>query len=123
MSNRVRKRRKALKEAIPVLLKRIQGELLKQFPEMTALEVAKAIKAAAEQFAGQLMLETQQANAASAKEMRRKIIEIGYRTLATEFHPDSGGSIEAMQRLNRVRDRLDRKLPLDLLRRWGLDTP
>jgi hypothetical protein len=35
-----------------------------------------------------------------------KLIDIGYRVLAKELHPDKGGSREAMARLGRVRDRL-----------------
>ena len=36
-----------------------------------------------------------------------RLIDIGYRVLAKELHPDKvGGSREAMQRLNRVKDRL-----------------
>jgi hypothetical protein len=35
-----------------------------------------------------------------------KLIDIGYKVLAVELHPDKGGSAEAMQRLNRVRARL-----------------
>jgi hypothetical protein len=35
-----------------------------------------------------------------------RLIDIGYKVLAKELHPDAGGSREAMQRLGRVRDRL-----------------
>ena len=35
-----------------------------------------------------------------------RLIDIGYKVLAKELHPDSGGSRDAMQRLVRVRDRL-----------------
>jgi hypothetical protein len=35
-----------------------------------------------------------------------KLIDIGYRALATQLHPDHGGSEEGMSRLNRVRDLL-----------------
>jgi hypothetical protein len=35
-----------------------------------------------------------------------RIIDIGYKVLAKELHPDKGGSLGAMSRLNRVRDRL-----------------
>ena len=35
-----------------------------------------------------------------------QLIDIGYKVLAKEFHPDKGGSRDAMARLNRVRDRL-----------------
>jgi hypothetical protein len=35
-----------------------------------------------------------------------KVINIGYRALARELHPDKGGSRDAMARLNAARDRL-----------------
>lgn len=35
-----------------------------------------------------------------------RLIDIGYKVLAKELHPDKGGSRDAMQRLSRVRDRL-----------------
>jgi hypothetical protein len=35
-----------------------------------------------------------------------RLIDIGYKVLAKELHPDKGGSREAMARLSRVRDRL-----------------
>jgi hypothetical protein len=35
-----------------------------------------------------------------------KLIDIGFKVLATKLHPDKGGSREAMARLNRVRARL-----------------
>lgn len=35
-----------------------------------------------------------------------QLIDIGYKVLARKLHPDRGGSREAMQRLNAVRDRL-----------------
>lgn len=42
------------------------------------------------------------------KELRHKLamqlIDIGYRVLVAKLHPDKGGSREAMQRLNEVRD-------------------
>ena len=36
----------------------------------------------------------------------RQLIDIGYKVLARELHPDKGGSREAMTRLNAERDRL-----------------
>lgn len=35
-----------------------------------------------------------------------QLIDIGFKVLATKLHPDTGGSREAMARLNRVRDLL-----------------
>ena len=35
-----------------------------------------------------------------------RLIEIGYKVLAKELHPDKGGTKDSMARLGRVRDRL-----------------
>lgn len=35
-----------------------------------------------------------------------EVVSIGYKVLATKMHPDKGGSVEAMQRLNNARDLL-----------------
>ena len=47
---------------------------------------------------------------ASEREERRKLgrrlTDIGYKQLAMKLHPDKGGSVEAMARLNRARDHL-----------------
>jgi hypothetical protein len=40
------------------------------------------------------------------REMALKLIDLGYRALATKLHPDQGGSRDAMARLNVVRDQL-----------------
>lgn len=49
-------------------------------------------------------------NRAQEREAERKLalrlIDIGYRVLAKELHPDAGRKDAGMQRLNRVRDRL-----------------
>jgi hypothetical protein len=42
--------------------------------------------------------------------MAKKIIAIGYRTMAAKLHPDSGGTNSAMSHLNNARDRLRRAL-------------
>lgn len=42
------------------------------------------------------------------KEVALRLIDIGYRALAAKLHPDSGGSAEAMARLNKARDLLKR---------------
>ena len=34
------------------------------------------------------------------------VIDIGFKILVKELHPDKGGSSDAMSRLNRLRDRL-----------------
>jgi hypothetical protein len=38
------------------------------------------------------------------RKLALKLIDIGYKVLAVELHPDKGGSHEAMQRLNAVRE-------------------
>ena len=38
--------------------------------------------------------------------LARELIDIGYKALAKELHPDRGGSVESMAMLNRVRDRM-----------------
>ena len=35
-----------------------------------------------------------------------RVIDIGYKALARDIHPDTGGAPEMMVRLNAVRDRL-----------------
>lgn len=40
------------------------------------------------------------------RKLALQLIDIGYKVLARELHPDKGGSREAMARLNAVRDRL-----------------
>jgi hypothetical protein len=39
-------------------------------------------------------------------DLKQQVINVGYRALAAKLHPDTGGSPEAMTRLNQVRDRL-----------------
>jgi hypothetical protein len=46
-----------------------------------------------------------------------KIIELGYKALAKELHPDKGGSTDAMSRLTRARDHLRKSIGAGLLRR------
>jgi hypothetical protein len=49
------------------------------------------------------------ANADTAqKALGRRLIDIGYKALASKLHPDKGGSPEGMSRLNTVRDQLRR---------------
>jgi hypothetical protein len=38
--------------------------------------------------------------------MAKRIIAIGYKTMAQELHPDTGGTNAAMTHLNVARDRL-----------------
>src|SRR5262245_29143268 len=44
------------------------------------------------------------------RQLAIRLIDIGYKVLAKELHPDSGGSREAMQRLSRIRDHLKASL-------------
>ena len=43
---------------------------------------------------------------AASKALALKMIDAGYKILAQEYHPDKGGSTEAMARLNRIRANL-----------------
>jgi hypothetical protein len=49
---------------------------------------------------------TRQQEREAEQKLALRLIEIGYKVLAKELHPDKGGSRDAMARLNRVRDRL-----------------
>ena len=40
------------------------------------------------------------------REIALKLIDLGYRAMATRLHPDRGGSVDAMRRLSHVRDEL-----------------
>lgn len=57
-----------------------------------------------------LNLKREELRRADERDAERKLalqlIDIGYKVLARELHPDKGGSREAMSRLNAVRDRL-----------------
>lgn len=57
-----------------------------------------------------LNLKREELKRADERDAQRKLalqlIDIGYKVLARELHPDKGGSREAMSRLNAVRDRL-----------------
>jgi hypothetical protein len=37
------------------------------------------------------------------RDLAIELVDIGYRALAMRLHPDHGGSLDAMRRLNRVR--------------------
>ena len=43
-------------------------------------------------------------------DLAEKLIDIGYKGLAFELHPDKGGSAEAMARLNKVRQLLKKSI-------------
>ena len=40
------------------------------------------------------------------RDLAFKVIDIGFKVLATKLHPDKGGSTEAMTRLNNIRQSL-----------------
>jgi hypothetical protein len=49
---------------------------------------------------------TRQQERKAERTLALRLIDIGYKVLAKELHPDKGGSKDAMSRLSRVRDRL-----------------
>lgn len=49
---------------------------------------------------------TRQQERDAEKQLALRLIDIGFKILVKELHPDKGGSRDAMSRLNRVRDRL-----------------
>jgi hypothetical protein len=49
---------------------------------------------------------TRQQERKAERDLALKLIDIGYKVLARELHPDKGGSRDAMARLNRVRKHL-----------------
>jgi hypothetical protein len=49
---------------------------------------------------------TRQQERDAERKMALRLIDIGFKVLAKELHPDKGGSRDAMSRLSRVRDRL-----------------
>ena len=49
---------------------------------------------------------TRQQEREAQRQLAMRLIDIGYRVLAKELHPDAGGSKDAMARLHLVRDRL-----------------
>lgn len=68
--------------------------------------IADRARNEARRLAAEDSLSRQQERQAEAK-LGLRLIDIGFKVLALEFHPDKmGGTREAMTRLNRVRDRL-----------------
>lgn len=67
-------------------------------------EIAERARREAERLREESLTRQQEREAECKLALR--LIEIGFKVLAKELHPDSGGSRDAMQRLNRVRDRL-----------------
>ena len=68
-------------------------------------DIADRARNEARRLAAEDALTHRQEREAEAK-LGLRLIDIGYRVLAKELHPDKGGSREAMHRLGRVRDRL-----------------
>ena len=68
-------------------------------------DIADRARNEARRLAAEDALTHRQERDAEAK-LGLRLIDIGYRVLAKELHPDKGGSREAMHRLGRVRDRL-----------------
>jgi hypothetical protein len=79
----------------------------KVYRDWTASVDAVADKARADmrRLAAEDALTRQQEREAEAK-LGLRLIDIGFKVLARELHPDKGGSREAMARLNKVRERL-----------------
>jgi hypothetical protein len=50
--------------------------------------------------------QTREREAKMLRELSHRLIDIGYKVLASKLHPDKGGSAEAMARLNKVRSTL-----------------
>jgi hypothetical protein len=57
-------------------------------------------------------IETRAQEATAEKALAKRLIDIGYKVLAKELHPDAGGNREAMQRLSEVKRRLYRAFNL-----------
>jgi hypothetical protein len=57
-------------------------------------------------------IETRAQEATAEKALAKRLIDIGYKVLAKELHPDSGGNREAMTRLSEVKRRLYRSFNL-----------
>lgn len=68
-------------------------------------DIAERARNEARRLASQEEMTRAQERDAEAK-LGLRLIDIGYRVLAKELHPDKGGSRDAMSRLGRVRDRL-----------------
>jgi hypothetical protein len=68
-------------------------------------DIAERARSEARRLAAQEEISRAEEREAEAK-LGRRLIDIGFKVLARELHPDKGGSREAMQRLSRVRDRL-----------------
>jgi len=71
----------------------------------TVDDIAERARNEARRLAAQEETTRAQERDAEAK-LGLRLIDIGFRVLAKELHPDKGGSREAMARLGRVRDRL-----------------
>lgn len=57
-------------------------------------------------------IETRAQEAVAEKALAKRLIDIGYKVLAKELHPDAGGNREAMTRLSEVKRRLYRSFNL-----------
>lgn len=51
-------------------------------------------------------IESRESEARARQQLAKRLIDIGYKVLAKELHPDVGGSREAMTRLTEVKNRL-----------------
>ena len=88
------------------------GQGKKPQPTVTRSEWAAPVSEVAQRArdeARRLLLEeslTRKQEQEAERKLALRLIDIGFKVLARELHPDKGGSREAMARLNRVRNRL-----------------
>jgi hypothetical protein len=99
------KRFKTLTEVEEKVLKYHRPPVSRREYSSAVDDIAERARNEARRLAAEDALTRQQERDAEAK-LGMRLIDIGYRVLAKELHPDKGGSREAMTRLGRVRDRL-----------------
>jgi hypothetical protein len=76
-------------------------------PASWRAEIVEDLKRAKEEAARHAAEElSRQQEREAERKLAVQLITIGFKALASKLHPDKGGSRDAMQRLNRVRDRL-----------------
>lgn len=87
-------------------------------------ETAEAARLGAQAYRARLDAETlairrREARRAQERDARRalalRVVAAGYKTIARELHPDAGGSVEAMARLNTVRTWLRRQAEVGVM--------
>jgi hypothetical protein len=105
---------RALKTIVDKIAKAMRERELKRRYEAIDLDLLKlkprqpideaAIRARAEQSLHWAQeMERQRQERQEQRELSLRMIDLGYKALAKELHPDKGGSSEVMARLNRAR--------------------